>query len=149
MVDIAVTLDVNVYNGQEHLSIIIRDIKLSKADNEEMLYAQRLFEAFMREEALSEEQYTYLTPQREEFALVYRFLKNAGEWRFGADLLCCRLAVPSINYGKLMVILTAMEQLLLINLRDDGNICHIHLPAFSGKVDLATAPIMKTLKNLQ
>lgn len=149
MVDIAVTLDVNVYNGQEHLSIIIRDIKLSKADNEEMLYAQRLFEAFMREEALSEEQYTYLTPQREEFALVYRFLKNAGEWRFGADLLCCCLAVPSINYGKLMVILTAMEQLLLINLRDDGNICHIHLPAFSGKVDLATAPIMKTLKNLQ
>ncbi|HIQ80169.1 MAG TPA: single-stranded-DNA-specific exonuclease RecJ [Candidatus Scatavimonas merdigallinarum] len=149
IVDIAVTLDVHVYNGQERLSIVIRDIKLSKAENEEMLYAQRLFEAFMRAEALSAEQYAYLTPQREEFAHVYRFLKNAGGWRFGADMLCCRLEAPSINYGKLMVILMAMAQLLLINLKDDGDICRIHLPVFSGKADLETAPIMRTLKNLQ
>ena len=46
IIDVAVTLDENVYMGRENVSIIAREIKLSENDNKALLLEQRSYEAF-------------------------------------------------------------------------------------------------------
>lgn len=148
VLDLAVTTDINVYNGTESLSVIIRDIKLSCADNGKMIADERLFEALMRGERLDEKQREYLRPVREEFAFVYRFLKTARTWEYGIDVLCCRLHSETVHYGKLMVILTAMRELSLITFEEREASCRIAVLPAGGKVDLSAAPIIRRIDEM-
>lgn len=149
VLDLAVTTDINVYNGTESLSIVIRDIKLSCADNGKMIADERLFEALMRGERLDEKQREYLRPVRDEFAFVYRFLKTARTWDHGLDVLCCRLQNEAVHYGKLMVVLTAMRELSLIEFEEQAGSCHITVLPASGKVDLSAAPVIRRIDEME
>lgn len=150
VLDLAVTTDLNEYNGTASLSVIIRDIKLSVADNGKMIEDSRLFESLMRGESLTKQQREYIRPVREEFAYVYRFLKTAQDWDYGLDVLCCRLQRESIHYGKLLVVLTAMRELTLIDFEEGADTaCHIRVLPASGRVDLSAAPVIKHIDEMQ
>lgn len=148
ILDLAVTMDINVYKGNESLSVVIRDLKLSRADNGKMIEDERLFEALMRGEHLDENQREYLRPVRDEFAFVYRFLKTARTWDYGIDVLCCRLQNDAVHYGKLMVVLTAMRELSLIEFEERAGSCHIAVLPAGGKVDLSAAPVIRRIDEM-
>lgn len=150
VLDLAVTTDLNEYNGVLSLSVIIRDMKLATADNGKMIEDGRLFEALMRGESLSQDQREYIRPIREEFAYIYRFLKTEKIWNYGLDVLCCRLQRESIHYGKLLVVLTAMRELSLIEFEECADTaCHIRVLPAGGKVDLSAAPVIKRIDEMQ
>lgn len=146
ILDLAVTIDVNEYNGSAYLSTVIRDIKLHTAQMKDMIYSQYNFEALLRNEELDNNAKTDLLPSREDFAAVFRFLKKNNGWNHCADVLCCRIG--KISYGKLMVVLTAMKELSLIDLNEEGNKVKISLLPFEGKADLNSADIMKKLMKI-
>lgn len=145
--DLAVTIDVNEYNGKETLSIVIRDVKLSTAKMGKMIESNRVFERLiLQQEPLTAEQTESLLPKREDFATVFRFLKLTGGWQYSADVLCSKIADEQINYGKLMVILTAMHELAIIEKKEHAGILYVKLLPVAGKMNIQHAPIVKALQ---
>lgn len=76
VLDLAVTLDINEFNGQRNVSIILKEIKPSVLDTKDFLQSQRNYEDFKLGLNLTNAQITDLLPTREDFAILYVFLKN-------------------------------------------------------------------------
>ncbi len=144
-VDLAVTLDRNDYAGNTYLSIIVKEIKLSEIDNEAMLLNERIFEKFMIGKDVTEEELLEILPKREDFALVYRYLRSQNGYVGKIDGLCQRLRLP---LGKLRVVLTAMAELSLIDIVEGMQSAEITINDNMAKVDLDSAPIIAELKEM-
>lgn len=144
-VDLAITLDRNYYAGNTYLSVIARDIKLSSTDNESELESQRIFERFCTGRSLDTDDLSSILPNRQDFALVYRFLKSGAGYSGSIDMLSVKLSLP---LGKLRVVLTAMTELRLIDMQEGMNKTEITLCQVDGKVDLDTAPIIRELSEV-
>ena len=146
IVDLAVTLDINDYNNTESLSVFIRDIRFSGQDEDEIISSKELFERFCRGDAITPEEASALTPSREEFAVVYRFLRAENGYRYPFDALLYRLG--GINCGKLRVILECMNELGLIRISEGMYDFRIKMCEVSGKVDLNSSLIIKKLREV-
>ena len=144
VVDLAVTLDVNVYNNTENLSVFIREMRFSDMDEDTYISEKELFEAFCRGDALTRAQAQSITPNREEFAVAYRYLRANDGFRYPFDTLLYRLRAP-IGYGKLRVILECMNELGLIRIDEGLYESRIRMCAVQGKVSLTDSEIIKKL----
>lgn len=144
MVDVAVSLDRNIYNGQENLSVIIKDIKYSQSNNEELIDSERIFDKFAKRYKLTKNEVMSILPTRNDFAYVYRFLKQNKGFIYGEYAL-----VNALNYkismGKLIVILYSMKELGLINWLQGLYQSIIEMKE-SGKVNLEDSVFIKKLK---
>ena len=147
VVDLAVTLDINTYNNYENLSIFIRDMRFADREEDEMLRSKELFERFCRGEIISAEEAGALLPDRAEFAVVYRFLRSNGGYRYSFDSLLCRLG-SDIGYGKLRVILECMNELQLIEIDEGMYDFEIKMCEVGAKVDLDTSVIITKLREV-
>lgn len=144
IVDVAVSLDRNIYNGQENLSVIIKDIKYSQSNNEELIDSERIFDKFAKRYKLTKNEVMSILPTRNDFAYVYRFLKQNKGFIYGEYAL-----VNALNYkismGKLIVILYSMKELGLINWQQGLYQSIIEMKE-SGKVKLEDSVFIKKLK---
>lgn len=145
ILDLAVALDINEFNGARSVSVIVKEMRFNGSDNLQMLREKAVFESLLRGEALSADEVSLLTPSRDDFALVYRFLRQRGGFGFSPDVLCFRLE-NKIPYARLEVILTAMEQLGLIKKDEDLYTYKISVLPVNGKVDIFSAPIFEQIK---
>lgn len=147
-VDIAVALDVNEYHGNEALSVIIKDIKFSDADNVKYILSGRIFDGFCVGEDISDEDLLTIIPDRSDFAAVYRALKKLGNSdNIHLEVLTHNVG-DNISYGKMRVILEAMNDLGLIALYEDLKKCSIRILEVNTKVNLDSAEIIKNLKEV-
>lgn len=147
-VDLAVTLDVNVYKNNENLSVIIKDMKYAGVDNTDYIRSLRVFESFCSGEAVDAQALKTITPDRNDFAMVYRFLKQQKNLdNLPLEIIVHKL-LNRISYGKLKVILEAMNELKLIALYEDMYKTEIKLLEVSSKVNLEDASIIKALKEV-
>ena len=144
IVDVAVSLDRNIYNGQENLSVIIKNIKYSQSNNEELIDSERIFDKFAKRYKLTKNEVMSILPTRNDFAYVYRFLKQNKGFIYGEYAL-----VNALNYkismGKLIVILYSMKELGLINWLQGLYQSIIEMKE-SGKVNLEDSVFIKKLK---
>lgn len=144
IVDVAVSLDRNIYNSQENLSVIIKDIKYSQSNNEELIDSERIFDKFAKRYKLTKNEVMSILPTRNDFAYVYRFLKQNKGFIYGEYAL-----VNALNYkismGKLIVILYSMKELGLINWQQGLYQSSIEMKE-SGKVNLEDSVFIKKLK---
>ena len=147
VVDLAVTLDINVYNNTESLSVFVREMRFSDMDEDDYIASKELFEAFCCGDPLTREQALSITPNREEFAVVYRYLRANGGYRYSVDTLLYRLA-SGISYGKLRVILECMNELGLIRIFEGMYDTRIRLCEVQGKVSLSDSLIIKKLQEV-
>ena len=76
---------------------------------------------------------------------MFKFLRSEKGWSYPPYIICARLNNKRINYGRLQVILTAMQQLSLIEYKSTYNETVIKLLPTEGKADLNSAKIMKQL----
>lgn len=145
VIDVAVTLDVNEYKGIENLTVILKDVKPSNVDNSEYIDSLRIFEDFIIGVKLSKDDLLTIYPTRDDFAYVYRFLKTNQGFNYKLDNLCIRLE-NKISFGKIKVILTAMNELGLIEIQEGLKTTEIKCLEVSGKVNLNSANIIKKLE---
>lgn len=148
IVDCAVTLDKNVYNNIETLSVIVREMRFSDFDEESLLNSKEVYEAFCRGDFITKEQAQQLLPQREEFAHVYRYLRTNGGFNHSVDNLLYRLECNTISYGKLRVILECMNELQLVEIYEGMTRTKIRLCDVEGKVNLDDSIIISKLKEV-
>lgn len=146
VVDLAVTLDVNVYNNTESLSVVVRDMRFSGTDDAAETASKELFERFCRGDQLTREEVLSLIPTREEFAVVYRFLRPDG-YHYSFDSLLYRLP-GQISYGKLRVILECMNELGLIAINEGLYDFEIEMLRVERKVDLNASVIITKLREV-
>lgn len=147
LLDIAATLEINEYNDRSSVSVIIKDVKAHDEDAERILSSGRLFEAFCRGGRLRREELQSILPNREDFALLYRYLRDRGGYSLRAETLVGRLQ-NRLSYGKIRVALEAMNELGLIRIQEGLKTNRITLCPVSQKVDLSSASIIKKLKEV-
>ena len=145
VVDLAIALDKNYYSGNTYLSVIVRDIKLSCVDTEAQLMSERIFERFSTGRSIRTDDARSILPVRDDFSVVYRYLRETLGYTGNVDMLAVRLNLP---LGKLRVILTAMCELGLVDVKEGMNKAVITLCQVPGKVDLDSAPVIQELKEV-
>ena len=148
VLDLAVTLDINLYNNSENLSVIVRAMRFSGMDEDDIISSKELFERFCRGDRLTPVEADKLLPGREEFAVVYRYLKANGGYKHSFDTLLYRLR-SDVGYGKLRVILEAMNELGLIRIFEGMYDFEIKMCEVGGKVDLNTSVIIQKLREVR
>lgn len=147
VLDLAATLSINEYNGNRSVSVYVNEIKSSSDDNERQLESLRLFEDFCSGNRISGEQAKSILPSRDDFALMYRFLRQNGGYSFPVETLVHKLS-NKLDYGKIRVIIEAMNELRLIEIIEGTNSCKINLLNVKNKVDLGSAKIIKALSEV-
>lgn len=136
--DLLVRLKVNVYAGQQSVTVQVVSIRPSAVDDDLFFKEKQLFDAVMRKEPLSKAQAEHIMPTREQAAEVYRFIKQAGGFGDSEDMLWFIFS-EKMSRAKLSVILKAFEQ---SNLLETVNGC-LTLPAAQDKKDLFGCDILK------
>lgn len=147
IVDLAVTLDVNVYNNTESLSVFVRDVRFSGIDEDSYISSKEIFESFCRGDHITAEEAASIIPDRDEFAVVYRCIRSSGGYRYSLDTLLYRLDCD-ISYGKLRVILECMNELGLIRIFEGMYTTEIKLCQVEGKVNLNDSLIIQKLREV-
>lgn len=142
--DFAVGLDINLYQGKEYLSFSVKDIKLSGFDTEKAMYEIQDYE--MYNNGIIPNNLADKIPTRDEFAVVYRYLRRNLKQIYSLDALCMKLMCPSIGIFKLLNILDIMNELYLISYRREADMIYINPCEVNGKVDLNASKILRKLK---
>ena len=111
---------------------------------EELIDSERIFDKFAKRYRLTKNEVMSILPTRNDFAYVYRFLKQNKGFIYGEYAL-----VNALNYkismGKLIVILYSMKELGLINWQQGLYQSIIEMKE-SGKVNLEDSVFIKKLK---
>lgn len=147
VVDFAVKLDVSEFAGGS-VSIIAIDIRPENLDYSQLIRSYRIYEKFVATQKADDKTFAYLMPTREEFAKVYRYIREAGGVAGGRDILYYRLG-KCITFGKLCLILDVMKELKLINIDRSDKSERIYLNSIQGKVNLSDSLSIKRLSEVR
>lgn len=138
-------LSLSVYEGKNGPMLSGRVRALRPAGMPDTVPHQAaLFEAFLCGAALEPAQKALLRPGREHIAALYRTIRQGGV--FADDLRPLLVRLGAENTGRTLAGLKALEQLGLVETRQEGGAGRIAPAAVSGKKDLAAAPILKALE---
>lgn len=136
ILNLAVKVSKNFYNGKNYVSVQAVDIRLASADDEKYFSEKEKYETYR----ITGKGDSTLYPDRDTCVLVYKFLKKNGGWSYDLDELYFRLC-QRVTYGALMYAIKAFVQCKLIKYNKT-----ITLSDTDGKVDLENCEILKTLK---
>ena len=145
IVDLAVNLDKNVYNGDTRVSVIVRAIRHSETNEEKVLSATRLFDKFSRNEALTREEAEFLLPDRQLQVDVYKSIKHKPLKDKYCEALCVRLGDDGEKLAKISVIVEIMLEMGI--LATDNFTGAVYAPDNAPKVNLEDSAIMKKIRS--
>lgn len=141
--DFILNLDIYSAGGKEYVSAVIKDYNKNSNENSSICLASKIFDALMRGEKLSINNYKLLMPLRNETAAIYKRIPENG---ITFDSLFSKMNHCTINYGKFSTAIEAMRQLKLISYSPStGKILRLDV---HNKVDLMSAPILADLDKI-
>lgn len=145
ILNLAVSLETNYFNNRQEVSVLLKDICFSNVDYEAHMKSKQLFEDLMIGKPVTPEMKKELTVTRDDFVLVYNFLKRFEGFKYSADILHYRLNAKNISYGKLLVILEAMKEHKLIKMNTTSSLLNIEMVENPAKVNILSASILADL----
>ena len=145
-VDLAVKLSKSEYKGQESLTLIVDDIKFSDVDNKILIDELRIYEAIKRNESISSDILQKHIPSREDFSVLYKYLKANTPLNIDITVLHHKLKNFKISFCKLLIMLDAMAECGLITMEKNSDMYLLDLIPTNGKVNLDSSNIMKSLR---
>lgn len=143
-VDLLARIRVGEYHGKPQLSVRVVDLRAAGLPQQDVLLERAYYIRLMRGEGLSGEMAGRLLPQREDIALVYRYLRKVGRFPFDADALYERLFSTGIRYGCVRTAVDVLLEMGLIRKNGGGLAVIPDVP----KVDLAHSTILINLTKL-
>ncbi len=145
IVDLAVNLDKNVYNGETRVSVIVRGIRHSNTDEEKVLASLRLFDKFSRNENLTREEAENLLPDRQLQVDVYKSIKQKPLKDKYCEAICVRLGDDGGNLAKISAVIEIMLEMGI--LATDNYTGAVYVPDNPPKVNLEDSVIMKKIRS--
>ncbi len=146
VLDLAVTMEPNDFNGRADITISVQDLRLSAVDADKGLHSYRIYEKLRRGEALSQEEGKQLLPTRQELAVVYRKLSTLNGKAFSVQSLLPDL--KGMELGKLLLCLDMFQETGLVAVQGREEVRSAEILPTKGKVDIFTAPICQRAKAL-
>lgn len=155
--DLAVNIQNSIYNGKAETTIVLVEAKFSDLDEKYILKQRRIYENVMLEkyDAFKNFQKEGIPPKREDFILVYRYLKYFNNTFFPgiainveAHILYYRLNNPSISYSNFLLILEIFSELGLVDFSLKADFCYIKISETSSKVDLKSSKLLQKISLL-
>ncbi len=145
IVDIAAALDVNLYKNNETLSVIVKNIRKSTCFE----YFSGLYKEFLSGKPIEPEgQRQRLTPSREEFTAVYRYLysRNGKISLQDACKEICR-SITRFNYFKMLLITDVFAETGLVTIiSKDGSENITYNINRDRKIELSSSTLLGRLK---
>ncbi len=142
VIDLAVTVEGNIYKGEKRVSVRLAEARPSDEDEEEFFSSVELHEKWQRGEILNDDEKERACPVRNDIAAVFKCVIANSGWRLPVEFLSWRLKRYSLDYCKTAVALEVLCEMGI--LKRNGSFIEIHDP--STKVDLANSEILKSLK---
>ena len=140
------------FRGQMSLTTQIMDLRPAGLDTEELVREKQRYEALCRGE-IPEGGLSIRRPERDDFAALYRLLRDEGGWHSSQEALwqalCRGTSASETAYQQPVPFLTLL--LMCDVLRERGLIDyrypmgHITLCPVKGKVDLMASPVLSRL----
>ena len=118
VVDLAVKLTENEYQGKIQVSIQAKAIKLSGVDDDEVISSLHNYEDFCAEATVSDQLKSDISVNREFCAGVYKFIKGNNGWNYSAEVLCYRLGLSPKQIAACRISLDILTELGIINFAD-------------------------------
>lgn len=140
VLDFAVSLELKEYQGQEQLSVFVKDARPSGTNDDEVISQLLLYESYINDN-LDNEDAKLLCFERNELAVVYKTIKNGAN-----SLTKLKFSLKELLEAKIYVMVDVMEELGLISTEFVGDEKQIVLLE-SGKVDLDNSKILNKLKD--
>ena len=137
LLDLAVRVSDNFFNGKRYLSVQALDIRLSYSNDEKFFDEKNKYELFIQTNKTDNGLY----PERSVCAEVYRYLSQNRGYKFGTENLYFRLQ-DKLTYAQLMFALEAFKETGLITVRGDK----IVINETKKKVNLEETKVLKSLK---
>ena len=139
ILDFAVSIDIKEFQGQDQLSVFVKDVRPSGVNDDEVISQLLLYESFLKNR-LDPEDAAILNFDRNELAIAYKSIKN------GANTLTkLKYTAKELLEAKVYVMVDVMEELGLISTKYILNEKHIFLED-CGKVVLENSKILAGLK---
>ena len=146
IVDVAATCEVNEYNGEERVSVKIRDIRPSSLSQERLFSGNLSYDGYKRGEPVLEDE----IPERNDMAEIYRYLRAGGGFHGELDILFGRITGQDkdcmMDSCKMRLCLDILEEMKLISRSFDGKMETISLVPQTEKVDLESSNLLAKLK---
>ena len=138
-VDIAVTIDTNLFGGNTSLTVAVKEMRPAGL-NEEVLARQ--IDTYEKFKSGIFADFDEIIPTREEVGIVYRNLLSTPA---SLDRITCT-GVSTIGFGKALVSAEALCELKLCSFFDVDGTPVLKVTDKGAKVNLADAPILKSLR---
>ena len=118
VVDIAVKLDSNEYQGKKQLSVQAKAIKFSETDDDKIISSLHSYESFCEGSELSSEDKESLGLNRDFCGKIYRYIRSNNGWNYSAEILCKRLKLPEEKVAGCSIALDVLTELGIIIHKD-------------------------------
>lgn len=149
MVDIAVSLYKNEYRGALGVSVKIIDMRLSGCDALSAFAEKKVYEKFKLGKKLSCEEINKLIPSRDDFVVIYKYMRVASGFATRADIMSSRIFGQTVNYSKICIALDVMAELKIADIRCKSDEYIFSTQSTSGKTSLSNSLILKRLEQLK
>lgn len=152
-VDVLFNLDINEWGGRENIQLIIRDVKPSVAEANQLKADRERFEEIKNGASFTADE--NILPSREDFAAVYRFM--LATLRAGTDTLSHKKILAkfrngdegvNIGYIKLKIIIMVMKELNIANIEDAADeVYRFNIQYKTTKTELDKSTLLRRLRS--
>ena len=144
VLDVAVTLDINEYNGAKNIQILAKDIRRAGFKQERYFAALETYEKLRRSEKIEPKLYERITPDETSIKAVYDLLRTHIKTVSRAADAALK---KGINHCLFLIILDVLKELGLVSFDNTYN--KIELQPVKEKADLTKSVIIKKLKKIE
>lgn len=144
-VDLAVTVDVNEWNGEQRVSVKVRDIHLSGIDYDKIHHSEQVYQRLVRSEPVEPPARAAAVPDREDIAVVYRYLRTKGNLRAPDEMIYAKLQGNISCLCKVKIAIDVLDEMHLITREHSGGTKNVAVVANPRKVDISQSKILRGL----
>ncbi|MBR2043965.1 MAG: single-stranded-DNA-specific exonuclease RecJ [Clostridia bacterium] len=138
ILDLAVGLDTNLYNGKEYLSIIIKDYRLAGINDTLLAKEIAIYDDFC---SLVPDDYSSIAPTREECGMVYKYIKHEKASVISVE----QRFMNELGLAKVKIIIDVFVELGLIE-RIKGETDYLAVSISGGRVNLDDSAVLRRVR---
>lgn len=141
LIDLAVRIKANYFSGKKDAVLHVVDVRYSNFDSNKFIEDKRRFEDFISDiKSFPEEE----IPNKEDFSVVFKFIKDNHEYRFfRIDKLC--MSLSNISPLKIYTILEIFSELKVMDIKKYGENYELSMNPIK-KVNLNDSYIFSKMK---
>ena len=144
LVDLAVNLDRNVYNGETRVSVIVRAMRPGATQEQKVLDGMRLVTQLLRGQSLTAEQAARLLPERALQIEVFKSIRQHPLRDRAYEQLCVRLGDDGERYPAIAATVEIMLEMGILSV--DAQNC-VSVTENAPKVDLERSTLMRQIRS--